>query len=132
MADVSEEARAFIDRYIDSLEKLEVLMLLARSPERAFSAGEVASTLQIGLAAADRNLGQLTGRSLLEAKLGKDLFYTYAPRLPHLEKGARALEREYRQNRLAVLKLVAGHRPGSLRDFAEAFRITRKKDDSDG
>ena len=133
MAAVSDEARQFIDRYIDSLETLEVLLLLQRSPERTWRAAEVASSLQLGDVVADRSLSKLCGKSLLDVRLGSDLFYSFAPRLPHLRQGAQELARAYASNRLAVLKLVSGRARAPVRDFAEAFRITHKdEDDSDG
>jgi hypothetical protein len=131
VADIPEGARKFIARHIDSLEKLEVLLLLLRSPERKWTASAVASELQIGSAAADQHLGRLCAQNLLDVKLGEDLFYFYSPRLPHLDRGARELASAYAQQRLAVLKLVTNGAAGPARDFAEAFRIN-KKDDSDG
>jgi len=131
VADLPEEARKFIDRYIDSLEKLEVLLLLQRSPERQWTASAVASELQISFGTADRQLSKLCAQNLLDVKLGQDLFYSFSPHLPHLQEGARALARAYAQQRLAVLKRVAQRPPEAIRDFANAFHIT-KKDDSDG
>jgi hypothetical protein len=128
---VPEEVRKFIARYVDSIESLEVLLHLQKQAEREWTAGEIASELRIGTAAADSSLAKLCSVNLLDVRIGTDLFYRYNPRLPHLEHAASALAAAYEKHRLAVIKLILERPAEPLRSFAEAFRFT-KKDESDG
>lgn len=130
MAELPEEVSRFIDRYIDSVEALEVLLLLQREPAQEWTGGGVASTLHIGSIAADNHLAKLCSYNLLDVRVGNDLYYWFNPRPPHVARAARALGDAYAEQRLSILKLVLQRPAGPVRDFARAFRLT--KDDSDG
>lgn len=131
MTEVPEEVRWFINRYIDSVERLEVLLLLQQNPEREWTGSAVAAELRIPSSAADKHLAKLCSYNILNVRIGNDLFYWFNPRPPHVEQGAQALAAAFAERRLAVLKLILERPAESIRDFAEAFRLSRK-DDSDG
>lgn len=131
MADLPPEARSFIERCIDSVDALEILLLLQREPTRQWTSSSVASETRTSVTKADRHLARLVALSLVDVKIGSDLFYWYSPRLPHLERGARAAATAWAAQREDVVQFVRHRKAEPLRDFAEAFRLT-KKDDSDG
>ena len=128
---ISDVARRFLARYIDSVERIEVLHLLQRDPAKKWSAKTVASALGIRQSAADRQLAKLCAFNLLNVQIAHDLFYWYEPRPPALEREAAATLDDYQRHRLAVINLIAGSPEEPVRSFADAFRLT-KKDDSDG
>lgn len=131
MEDIPEDVRKFIDRYVDSLERLEVLVLLQREPQRQWTSSAVAAALNISTAAADQHLAKLCSDNLLDVRIGKDLFYWFNPRPPHLERAAAALGRAYETQRLALYRQILDRPAEPIRDFAEAFRLSRKGN-SDG
>ncbi|HEY7957991.1 MAG TPA: hypothetical protein VII38_21965 [Polyangia bacterium] len=131
MAEISEEVRKIIDRLVDSIETLQILLLLQAQPERQWSSTAVASELRIALAAADARLAKLCALNLLDVRIENDLFYWFHPRLPYLEHGVKALARAYAEEPLAVVKLILERPSEPIRKFAEAFQLT-KKDKPDG
>lgn len=128
MADIPEEVRKLIERSVDSIDSLEILLLLQRQSERKWTGSEVASELRISSATADSRLARLCSLNLLDVRIDKDLFYWFHPRLPYLERGARALAAAYADEPLAVIKLVLDRPAEPIRKFAEAFRLTKKDD----
>lgn len=129
-AEISEEVRGILDRHIESLEHLEVLLLLMRHPERRWTGRSVGTELRIASESAGRHLAKLCAFNLLQVEIGRDLFYWFSPSLPHLTQAAQALAAAYAENRLGVIKHILGRPSKPVRDFADAFRLT-KKDDSD-
>lgn len=119
--------RRFIERRIDNIEQLEILLLLHRLGERSWSAEEVAEALRVTPRAAARHLEALTGRNLLDVRLGDEVRYRFAPAVPKLTTETKALADCYRERRSEVVALVAATRR-SLRDFSDAFRIKGKRD----
>lgn len=129
VSDLSQETSRFIDRYVDSVELLEILLLLQRERERSWTAAQVASELRIGPASADRDLARLVAGNLASVRVGQDLYYRFDPRPTHLAKAADDLAAEYGENRLAIINRVLERPAASLRDFAEAFRLSKRNDD---
>lgn len=108
-----------------SLEELETLLLLARAPERAWSATAVAGELLIGIQSAAIVLENLTRMNLLDVRLGSDVVYRFAPVHAADATLVRELGSAYETKRLLVLKaLRSGTDPAHA--FADAFRIKRR------
>src|SRR5688572_12381120 len=117
----------FIDEHVDTLEKLELLMLLLESPDRWWDAAIAAQTLRTTVGAARQMLERFAAQNLLEIRVTGDVRYRYQPGDGQLAELAREFAHAYRVNRLGVVRLVTeGRQP--LRDFADAFRIRRDDD----
>jgi predicted ArsR family transcriptional regulator len=129
--DIPESVRRFLARYIDSIERFEILLLLQRDPARKWAADEVGAALGIAPSEADRHLTKLFAFNFLDVQIHQDLFYWYSPRPQHLDREARAAAEAYARGRLAVLRQILEAPPETVRDFAEAFRLT-KRGESDG
>ena len=129
MGDLSGAVIAFINEHIHSLDHLEVLMLLMKSPDRWWDNSSVAQNLGIDPTAARAALERLASGNLLEIAITSDVRYRFQPGEPRLREAAEAFSAAYRTDRLAILHLVTGRSERSIRDFANAFRI-RRDDDS--
>lgn len=100
------DSRRFLDRYIDSVEQLEVLLLARRSPGRNWSAEDMARELYGEPGAIAHSFESLLGRGLLrESPAG---FFQYAPRSARLDLAVGRVAELYRQQRAAVLSLLSG------------------------
>lgn len=126
MSELSREALALLRR-IGGLEELEVLLLLARSSDRAMTAPQIAAALRVVLPL-ESALEKLAHENLVDVKLGSDVLYKFMPTEENKRLVA-IIATEYDQRRLAVIRALAESSPA--RDFAEAFRI-RKKRGTDG
>ena len=127
MNGLSDHVHRFLYHNIDSVEQLEVLLLLRRAPDRGWSAEEVARELYSHPSSVLHRMSSLAGRGLL-----RDLepaCYQYAPRSSDLHETVSAVAEAYRERRVAVITLIASKPIENVRAFSDAFRFRRKKEE---
>jgi hypothetical protein len=117
----------FLHQNIDSVEQLEVLLLLWRTPARGWTSEEVATAVYSHPTSVVRRLALLLGQGLLRER--EPGCYQYAPRTADLHETVSHLDHMYRERRVAVITLIASKPIENVRAFSEAFRIRRKKED---
>jgi hypothetical protein len=122
-----EDVSHFVTQFMESVEQLEVLLLLRRSPERAWSAGEVARELYSHPTSVIQRLELLLGQGLLREH-GQGCFQ-YAPRSSDLDRTVGVLAELYRERRVAIITLIASKPLENVKAFADAFRIRKKRED---
>jgi hypothetical protein len=122
-------ARRFLQRRIDNVEQLEIVLLLQHHQQRTWTGAAVAEALQLSPRAAAEHLETLARRALLDVRIGGDVRYRFNPATPELTATVKQVADCYRDNRTEVVSVVATNRR-SLRDFSDSFRI--KKDEQDG
>lgn len=119
------EVGKFISQYVDSVEQLELLMLLARSGGRSWTADDIATTLGLSPASVARNLEALASRELLSTTQGPPTSYRYAPATAALRADVQKLADAYRDHRTAVINRVASKFLDRIREFSDAFKIKK-------
>jgi hypothetical protein len=122
-----ENVHHFLHQNIDSVEQLEVLLLLWRTPARGWTSEEVATAVYSHPTSVVRRLALLLGQGLLRER--EPGCYQYAPRTADLHETVSHLDHMYRERRVAVITLIASKPIENVRAFSEAFRIRRKKED---
>jgi hypothetical protein len=122
-----EDVDRFLARHVDTIEQLEVLLLLHRLPAADWTAEAVANALYIQPASAARRLAALADFGLLAAKSASAPTYRYAPQSAELDQTVGRLAETYRERRVAVITAIASRPMENVRAFSDAFRI-RKKD----
>jgi DNA-binding IclR family transcriptional regulator len=121
------DVHRFLYDHIESVEHLEVLLLLARTPERGWSTTEVAETLYSHPSSIKLRLARLLGQGLLrEIQEG---CYRYAPRTVELHSTVQRVAECYHERRVAVITLIASKPLDNVRAFSDAFRIRRNKEE---
>lgn len=125
---IPADVARFVAANIETLEQLELLLLLVQAPDRWWDATTVADTLSIPTDTARQALDHFAMRNLLAIRITGDLRYQFQPGEPRLGDAARAVVETFRVNRLGILRLVARQDRRSIRDFADAFRIRRDDD----
>jgi hypothetical protein len=119
--------RELLQRDIDSVEQLEVLLLLHDRPERDWTADEVSAELRTnGLSTAAR-LDDLTARGLIE-EVARPGAFRYGPRTAAQRRAVDGLAREYATRRVTVITLIFAKPIDRVRSFADAFRLRRDPD----
>ena len=126
---IPKEVIAFVVRYLPSVEHLEVFMLIQRVPVRSWSSAEVAEELNIPKATANDVLERLASDNFLDIKILNDVLYCFNPVTPALAQAAARCVDSYRRERIAMTKIVTAATIRPMRDFAEAFRIKKTKND---
>jgi hypothetical protein len=122
-----EDVHHFLHQNIDSVEQLEVLLLLWRTPARGWTSEEVAAAVYSHPTSVVRRLAMLLGQGLLRER--EPGCYQYSPRTADLHETVTRLDHMYRERRVAVITLIASKPIENVRAFSDAFRIRRKKED---
>ena len=102
------DVQAFICKHIDSVEAVNVLLLIFEQPAREWTADEVARELRTNEWSADLYLRVLRTRDLLHASHGSPARFRAEPAFAG---AVAALGQAYRERRVAVIRFIYG-RPG--------------------
>jgi hypothetical protein len=125
MAELPPRVTALVRGHLNSVEQLEVLLLLARDASRSWTADEVAAELVSTPYSVAIRLDDLEKQGLL---VGDDDTYRYEPRTDELRAGVAELGEVYPKRRVSVINLIFAPPEDSLRSFSDAFRLRRDKD----
>lgn len=124
---IPEDARKFIAKHINSVEQLEILLLLHAHPQREWTADAVAQELRTDPKSAAMRLDDLRTRGLLSVASNTDHVYQYAPASVQMAHAVDLLKEAYAERRVSVIEFIFSRPVDNIRVFADAFRI--KKDD---
>lgn len=122
--EITAEIERFVHDHIDSVEKLEILFLLADEPQKQWSAVEVSQKLYRQPDSVATRLEELRDRGLLSVGGEATIVYRYAPGPQHYLL-IQDLQRSYKIRKDAVIRLIFQKPTDSLRVFSDAFRIRR-------
>ena len=126
--EVPFELRQLISRHLESMEQVEILVLLARIESRAWNVSDVASELRWSQRGAQQCLEELA-RGPLVRRVGSGPgggTYEYAP-TPADRESVATLMRLYDTRPLLLGRLIYDRPPTVARSFADAFRIRHKR-----
>lgn len=120
----------FIDVHINSVEQLEILLLLRSAPAVDWSARRVSDALRTNELSAAGRLADLATRGILVATGETPILYRYAPASHGLDKTVAALAAAYVDFRFRVIDAILAKPNEYVRVYADAFRI--RKGDGNG
>lgn len=129
--EIPSEVKDFIFQYIDSVEQLEILLLLSADPEKYWTPMELHTTLRSNLNSVEKRLAILLWYKFIDKK---DDSYSFKPEDSNINKTIIDLTMLYKIHRYKILELIFSPMK-KCRDFAEAFVIKSTKDskgDSNG
>lgn len=124
---ISEGVKTFIREQIQTVPKLEVLLLLHREQSRPFTLAEVANELGFEDYTAQEQLTSLEAIGLVETNKDKSK-YRYHPASPTLGSIVDRLAIAYPKQRVPILSAILAEDPNKVRRFVEAFKLTRSND----
>jgi hypothetical protein len=125
---ISLEVREFVLRYVESVEHLEVLLLLHRSPQAAWTAERVSAELRTSPVSTAQRLALLRSQGLLEQARENSSAYRFHSGSANAAVVAQLAE-AYKERRHAIIDLIFSKPLEKVRVFAEAFRIRKDKND---
>jgi hypothetical protein len=124
---IPESIRRFIIDHINSVESLEILLLLSTGTIREYTAEEVSRTLCTSLESAAARLKELHRSKLLVAVESADSFkYRFDPASPQAAVVAN-LEKVYKTRRVSVISFIYSNPTDPLRAFSDAFRLRKEE-----
>jgi hypothetical protein len=115
--------RLFILEHLNSIEQLEVLLLLHRTAPVPWTAPAISAELRSSPSSVAQRLTSLVARRLVE-KLDGDA-YRFAPEHKEVREAVQAVAETYRVRPYTIMELISGNRSPLLRQRAQALR-TRK------
>jgi hypothetical protein len=125
---IPEEVKQFIFTHIDSIELLDVLLLLRAGPDRTWTAREISDHLRANPASIANRLVKLKGIGLVEAESAAESLCRYKPATPELDALAGALVEACRVRRHHVYELIFSPMKRA-KNFAAAFRVRNEDGD---
>lgn len=126
-AELPGKLQRFIAAHIESVEKLEVLLLLYESADKWWAAQSVYQKIQSNPQSIARRLADLKAAGFLQEN--KDSCFQFRPKDPELADSVALLKTEYEQRRVKVIEAIFSNSTEQMRRFADAFRIRKESDD---
>lgn len=120
--DIPDDVRRLLQRHIQSVAELEVL-LLVHGDERVWRADDAARELRFADDSVGQLLAGLVSKGFLREERGA---YRFAPTDPRLVDGTHRLAAVYLERRVAVTTVIYAQPPAAIRAFADAFRLKRE------
>jgi hypothetical protein len=121
-----ESVQRLVATHVDSLDVMQVLLLLHDHPDRTWTSQEATEVLGLDAASVSGALVRLRQRGFLTVELAGDTRYRYAPK-GDLGSAVDDLKECYRARPIDLAALIAARPQQRLRLFADAFRL--RKDD---
>lgn len=119
-----EDVRRFITDRIDSVEQLEILLLLREGPEREWTAEAVGQAIYTSPLSAHLRLTGLQTCSLVSCQ-GNPSVYRYQRGTPETEAIIDRLRELYRERRVSVIGAIYSRSRGPAQAFADAFKFRK-------
>jgi hypothetical protein len=120
----SETERAVV-ACVRSVEELEVLLYLARD-RRYCSADTIGAGLGLPPPSVAKALESMASRNLLDVRIAEAVLYKLDPASTAMAGCVEVTLEAAWRDRTAVLKAILSGR-SAVQDFADAFRVTRKR-----
>jgi hypothetical protein len=114
--------------HVDSIEKLEVLLLLRARTERQWTASEVALELRITEVSAAARLEDLASSGLLVGDQGTPVAYRYSPVSSEDVRSIAELAAVYAERRVSVITFIFSKPQARVRGFADAFLLKPRQE----
>ncbi len=124
---ISTQVREFIATHLDSVEMLQVLVLLHESPDRDWSAAEITRELRSAESSIEKRLRDLHAHRIL-VRVGEGGQHRYCLAEESPQPVIRELVETFRVTPYGIIELIYARPNPSLQAFADAFKIKKEED----
>ena len=126
--EISAQLKQFIFEFVDSVELIEVLLLIRNNSEKWYSANQISAELRSSPTSISKRLSRLANIGLLEQD--KSDLFRFHPDSQELKDIVSELSNEYLLRRHAIFELIFSSSK-TARQFADAF-IVKKNNKNNG
>jgi hypothetical protein len=122
------EVRQFVEKYIRSLDQLEVLLLVSALPDRDWSVDDVYNVVRSSPAVVTERLEFFADAGML-VRTGAPPVYRYQPRTEELGRAISSMSAAYKLTRHRIVELIyaPARTDDPLTSFTDAFRFKKKE-----
>lgn len=121
----SRELEQFITAEIQSLEQLEILLLLSGNPHRWWGPRSVYEVVKSSLGSVEDRLREMCERGLLKMEGDREPKYQFAPDSDHLWQAVSQLRDAYKERPVKVVQAIYSKPRDGVQEFARAFQIRK-------
>jgi hypothetical protein len=121
-ASLPPSARRALERDIDNIEQLEVILFLHRHADRYWDAEAAAGRISLSVSVVTAALETLARRGFLDVKLTESIKYRFVPATSEQRDAIDAIAALWWTARSGIIKVLTTRRE-DLRDFSNAFRL---------
>lgn len=129
-SELPDQLKSFISKYLHSLEELEIIILIFNSGDTLWPVSEVNKYVPGNEQLISRILEELESHGLLKTQKMPGLVYKKGPLTEESASLLKELETAYRERRIQVLNLIICRSDDDLRNFSDAFKIRKERNDS--
>jgi hypothetical protein len=121
-----DSAKQFLSRYIHSLEELEVLLLLRRGADRAWSVAQVYEVIRSSERSLEKRLQIFAAEGFLVEEKGPPSAFRYAPSSEELRSAVEQIATSYQLSRVRVIEAIFAPEVDPVQKFADAFKLRKE------
>jgi hypothetical protein len=123
---ISPELKRFIRQYIQSVEQLEILLLLRSQSSRPWTAKKVFDVIRSSERSAAMRLADFARDGFLLADPEDPDAYRYQPKTVELDRLVEATAAVYQSRRVLVIETIFTPDADPAQSFADAFRFKKE------
>jgi predicted transcriptional regulator len=118
----ADRVLSFVDGHIESLEHLEILLLLA-AQDKAWTAAEIFQQIQSSQASVEQRLESLVTAGLLAKDENKR--FRFAPKDDETRRVVKDLADAYKSRRVRIIEAIYTRKTDAVQTFADAFKFRK-------
>jgi hypothetical protein len=123
----SEELERFLAEEIQSLEQLEILLLLSADVHKWWTARGVYDVVKSSPNSVEDRLKEFSKRGMLKTESGIETRYQFALSDPSFLGIINELREAYKARSVKVVQAIYSKPPDPMSEFAKAFRIRKEE-----
>jgi hypothetical protein len=122
----SEELDKYFAAEIQSLEHLEILLLLSGNPHKWWTAKGVYDVIKSSLPSVEGRLRDMTERGILKKEVDSETRYQFSPADEGIWRLVSELREAYKERPVKVVQAIySAKAPDGVQEFARAFRLRK-------
>lgn len=123
----SDELDKFIATEINSLEQLEILLLLSGNPHKWWTAQGVYEVIKSSPQSVQERLNEMQERGILRKETDSEVRYQFGPTEGTIWRTINELREAYKERSVKVVQAIYSKPPDAVQEFAKAFRVRKDK-----
>lgn len=123
----SDQLEKFIAAEINSLEQLEILLLLSGNPHKWWTATGVYEVIKSSVHSVRERLNEMADRGLLTKETDSEVRYQFSPKNEQFWNITSELRDAYKERSVKVVQAIYNKPPDAVQEFARAFRLRKDK-----